>query len=274
MNRDDVYLLEGKGKLRFRFYQQRSSAPLIFIIPGLGSSAYSGSALYVAELLVDQGFHVLILPSPFNWNFTLAASRSGLPGLTQEDSEDLYSAMQLTLQHIKEHYGAQVGRTGLIGLSDGALYAAYISKIDAEQKQIGIHTYLLVNPPVDLLKAIEKIDQMAQLARKFGIEQTKRIEAYGLGVAAEAHEKAFDDPFNDPAYFADWDKRFRLTDTQIQYLIGKGLQSAIGDVIYVLELVQHEGALKTPISYTNRTERFYEAHSHSHNGLCEDISHS
>ena len=101
--RDNTYLLEGKGKLRFR--QQTGSAPLIFIIPGLGSPAASGSAPYLAEVLVDQGFHVLILPSPFNWNFALAASRSGLPGITQEDSEDLYSAMQLILQHIKIHHG-------------------------------------------------------------------------------------------------------------------------------------------------------------------------
>ena len=262
-NRDDLYLLEGMGTLRVRFYQQPRSAPLIFIIPGLGSSAYSGAARYIAELLVDEGFHVLILPSPFNWNFTLAASRSGFPGLIQEDSEDLYSAMQLTLNYIKEHYGAKVGRTGLIGLSNGALYAAYISQIDAEQKNIGIATYLLVNPPVDLLEGIEKIDQMAQLAKKFGTEKTKRIEAYGLGVAAEVLEKEFNDPFSDPEYFANWDKRFHLTDKQIQYLIGRELQSSIGDVIYVLELVHYIGVLRTPISYTNRNDRFNEAHSYS-----------
>ena len=104
------------------FYQQAGSAPLIFIIPGLGSPAAMGSTAYLAEVLVDQGFHVLILPSPFNWNFALAASRSGLPGITQEDSEDLYSAMHLILQDIKFHYGARVGGIGLIGLSDGALY--------------------------------------------------------------------------------------------------------------------------------------------------------
>jgi hypothetical protein len=36
----------------------------------------------------------------------------------------------------------------------------------------------------------------------------------------------------------------------------------VGDVIYVHELVRPEGVLKTPISYANRTERFYEAHSY------------
>jgi hypothetical protein len=159
---------DGLGKLRFRFYQQGGSAPLIFIIPGLGGPAASGSASYLAEVLGDEGFHVLILPSPFNWNFALAASPSGLPGLTEGDSRDLYVAMQIALEHVVEHHGARIGGTGLIGLSDGARYAPYISKLDAERQRIGIHTYLLVNPPVNLMQTIEKIDQMAQIGRKFG----------------------------------------------------------------------------------------------------------
>ena len=76
-------------------------------------------------------------------------------------------------------------------------------------------------------------------------------------MASEGH-----DPINDPAYFAGWDKRFRLSEEQMQYLIGSALQSPIGDVIYVHELVRPEGVLKTAISYGNRTERFYEAHSY------------
>jgi hypothetical protein len=269
--RDSVYLLDGLGKLRFRFYQQSGSAPLIFIIPGLGGSAASGSASYLAEVLVDEGLHVLILPSPFNWNFALAASRSGLPGLTEEDSRDLYAAMQIALEHVVEHHGARIGGTGLIGLSDGARYAPYISKLDAERQRIGIHTYLLVNPPVNLMQTIEKIDQMAQIGRKFGRGQRRRIEAYAVGVVEQASAGISDDhdPFNNPDYFSDWDKRFRLTREQMRYLIGKELQSAIGDLIYVAELMHPAGVLKTPVSCLRRTERFYEAHSH---GLADYVT--
>ena len=105
---------------------------------------------------------------------------------------------------------------------------------------------------------------MAELGRTFPTQERKRIEAYGVGVVAQAVEMApgVHDPFNDAAYFADWDKRFRLSDEQMQYLIGSALQSPIGDVIYVHELVRPEGVLKTAISYGNRTERFYEAHSY------------
>jgi hypothetical protein len=105
---------------------------------------------------------------------------------------------------------------------------------------------------------------MAKLGRRFETQQRKRIEAYGVGVVAQASEMASGahDPFSDPEYFVGWDKRFCLSDEQMQYLIGSVLQSPIGDVIYVRELVRPEGVLKTPISYANRTERFYEAHSY------------
>ncbi len=84
------------------------------------------------------------------------------------------------------------------------LHAAYISKFDAEQKKIGIHTYLLLNPPVDLLQAIEKIDRLAQLGKKLGPKQSKCIHAYGAGVAGEAFENAFDDPLERLSLFRGW----------------------------------------------------------------------
>jgi predicted alpha/beta-fold hydrolase len=262
-HRNDIYLLEGKGRLRILFYQRDTRAPLIFIIPGLGASAYSGSARYVADLLADEGFQVMILPSPFNWNFALAASRSGVPGLTQEDSEDLYSAMQLALAYVKQRYGAQIGRLGVLGLSDGALDAAYIAKLDGTRRKLNIATYLLVNPPVDLLEAMRKIDRMAELAKNFSAEERRRIEAYALGVVTESLHGKEGDPWNDQDYFSHWDRRFRLTDGEIQYLIGKDLESSVGDVIYVRGLMHPSGLLKTSISDAHRNARFNEAHSYN-----------
>ncbi len=256
-NRNDIYLLEGKGSIRYRFYQQKELAPLIFIIPGLAGSAYTGSAIFVAEWLASHGFQVLILPSPFNWNFTLAASTSGYPGYKREDSQDLYEVMRLILDDVKNQYHAQIGKIGVLGLSDGALYTAYLSKIDSKKKQIGADIFLLVNPPVDLLEAAQKIDHMADIGKDYEAGQKAYLDAYAVGVAAEAQKKNIDDP----AYFADWDKRLRLNDKQIQYLIGKEMRNAVGDAIYVIDLANDAAILKSPISWGYRTARLDEARS-------------
>lgn len=265
--RDNVYLLEGMGKLRYRFYHQKGPAPLVFIIPGIGSSAYAGTARYLAEFLAGHGFHVLILPSPFNWNFTLAASRSGFPGLSREDAGDLYHVMQLTLNAVKERWRAEIGKIGLLGLSAGARDAGFIGKLDAAQKKIGIDACLLINPPVDLLKAARRIDAMADIGKHYGIRQRNYLEAYALGVLAGALQK---DP-DDPDYYLDWDSRTRLTDRQFAYLIGNELQKSVGDAIYASSLASNSGILKTPVSWGHRSARLKEARSYTIMSYVETI---
>jgi hypothetical protein len=254
--RNDIALLEGKGRLRVRFQPQESQwAPLIFLIPGFGGSAYTGSARYVAQLLVDRGFHVVTLPSPFNWNFALAASRSGFPGLTEQDSEDLYAAMQAALRHIRGHYRIGIGRIGLIGFSHGALHAGYLSRLDAERKKIGFDTILLVNPPVNLVEAMNKIDRLADLDQRFSPGTRANIEAYAFGVGKAALDRNIDDP----GYFANWDRRLRLGEEPIRYLIGMALRVPVGNMLYAVELLKHPGILKTPVSWSYRSARFEEA---------------
>ncbi len=257
--RDHVHLLEGKGKLRYRFYQQNNPAPLLFIIPGLGSSAYTGYARYFAELLAGQGFHVLILPSPFNWNFTLAASRSGFPGVIQQDAQDLYAAMRIALATVKKEWRANVETIGMVGLSDGARHAAFISRIDTARKQIGIDRYLLINPPFDLLYAIRQIDAMAGLGEKFTVEQRSNLETYASGTVQEALQN----PPGESEYFADWDSRMQLTDVQLAYLIGSELQNKVGEALYTSSLVFDPDLLNTPISWGYRTGRLEEARAYT-----------
>ncbi len=257
-HRNDIYLLEGMGTLRYRFYQQNGPAPLVFIIPGLASSAYSGSARFLAELIADNGFHAIILPSPFNWNFTLAASVSAYPGNTQEDTQDLYSVMQLVLNDVRSRCSAKIGKIGVLGLSDGALYSAYLSKMDSEKKRIGIDTYLLINPPVDLFDAAGKIDQMADAGKDYETEQKNYLEAYAIGVQAEALKNNIDDA----NYFADWNKRFRVNDKQSKYLIGKSVHAFIGDTLYVADLANNGAILTPPINWWHRNNRLEEARSY------------
>lgn len=257
-HRNDIYLLEGMGTLRYSFYRQNGPAPLIFIIPGLAGSAYSGSARFLAEWLAGNGFHVVILPSPFNWNFTLAATASGYPGYTQEDTQDLYSVMQLVLNDVQTRCYAQIGKIGMLGLSDGALYTAYLSKLDSEKKQIGIDAYLLVNPPVDLFETARKIDKMADTGKAYGTDQKRYLEAYAFGVITEA----LGNDIGAPDYFADWSKRLQLKDKQSEYLIGKNLHDSIGDAIYVIDLANDAAILTPPINWWHRNNRLEEARSY------------
>lgn len=169
----------------------------------------------------------------------------------------MYRAMQAALRHVIEQRHVSVSGIGLMGFSEGALCAAYVDKLDAEQGDIGFATTLLVNPPVDPLVAIRKIDAMAQIGRTLSAEERSHVQAFAFGTGVNALKQDYDDPH----YFDDWDKRLRMTNAQIKYLIGASLFSSVGDTMYVIELAQQPGVLTTPISNGFRTARLEEARS-------------
>jgi hypothetical protein len=257
--RNDVHLLEGKGKLRVRYSPHPGPAPLIFVLPGFGGSAYSGTARYIAQLLTDHGFQVLSMPSPFHWNFTLAASRSALPGLTERDAEDMYGAMQAALNTVRERFHPEITHVGVIGLSHGALTAAFLSKLDSERKEIGFEITLLINPPIDLGETIRTIDRLADLKRRYTEKEKSNIQAYAIGTASAALSQDIDDP----GYFAHWDRRLKLDDEKIRYLIGWVLRQPVGSSLYVSALVHPTiGILQAPITWGYRSARMEEARSY------------
>jgi ABC-type phosphate transport system auxiliary subunit len=132
---------------------------VIFTIPGLGGSPYTKASHFLGEKLYEQGYHVILLPSPFSWHFALGASRDGIVGITQKDSEDLYSAMLHIKELVTKKYSMQIQSVGVLGYSLGALHSAFIEKIDQEEKLLNIKTVLAINPPVDLVFGLNRLDE-------------------------------------------------------------------------------------------------------------------
>ncbi len=236
--RNDLPTLEGRGHLSVALYRQSHPAPLLFILAGIGSNAYFGLGTYVAELFHQQGFHVVIVPSPMSWNFALAASRSGAPGFAPDDAHDLYDAMQRTLTVLKTSYQVEPTRIALMGASLGALEGAHLSVVDADEQKIGIDTYLLVNPPLDLNYAIKTVDEWNALSAKFGRDGSRRLVGRALSIIdAFATEDR-----TDPAVFERFAKELAtFTTEEIQFLLAKALQLSLPELVYVTQVVHDPG---------------------------------
>jgi len=232
--------LEGRGALNVALYRQKSRAPLMFIVPGTGSSPFFGLATYLAKLFYQQGAHVVILPSPMSWNFALAASRSGVPGYTPADARDLYDAMQRVLVVLRDRYDLKVTRINLVGLSLGALEGAYVSCIDADEDRIGIARYLLVNPPLDMSSALKKLDQWDARQEKFGPEKSRELQSRAMGIMEDFARQRRDDP----AAFRDLARRLAaLSQEELQFLIAAYLQSALPELVTITQAIHDQGVL-------------------------------
>jgi len=232
--RNGLPTLEGRGNVSVAFYPQSHPAPLLFILPGIGSNAYSGLGTYFAGLFHEQDFQIVVLPSPMSWGFGLAASRSGAPGFAPDDARDLYDAMQRTLAVLETCYRVEPTRIAFMGASLGALEGAYLSIIDANERKIGIDTYLLVNPPLDLTYALTKVDEWNGLSAKFGRTASLELVDRALGIV-----DAFStEDRSDPAVFTRFAAEFsKFTTEEIQFLLAKALQLSLPELVYVAQVI-------------------------------------
>lgn len=235
--------LEGRGNLSLALYRQSHPAPLLFILSGVGSNPYFGLATYFTRLFLQEGFHVVILPSPMTWNFALAASRSGAPGHAPEDARDLYVAMQKTLSLLRVRYDVKITGINFLGASLGALEGAYLSIIDGDERKIGIETYLLVNPPLDLSYALRKVDAWDALQDKLGRSKSRMILAKAIGIVDSFSR----DRRDDPAVFDRLAKAFgSFTTEEIQFLIAEDLQALLPELVYVTQVMHDQDILTAP----------------------------
>jgi len=233
-NRNRLPGLEGRGTVSVTVYRQHQPAPLVFILAGIGSNAYFGLANYLAHTFVQEGFHVVILPSPMNWDFALAASRTGAPGYTPDDARDLYATMQRCLAVLVAQHHLEVTRIGFIGASLGALEGAYVSVIDGEERRIGIDTYLLLNPPLDLVYAIKTVDAWTALRARFGPDRSERLIAKGLAIVESFAREDRDDP----AVFDRVVKKFgSFTREELQFLVATALQAALPELASITRTI-------------------------------------
>jgi len=236
-NRNELPALEGRGQVSVALYRQNRPAPLLFILSGIGSNPYFGVATYLARLFYQEGFHIVILPSPMSWNFALSASRSGAPGHAPADARDLYEAMQKSLPVLRDRYNVKITGINFLGVSLGALEGAYLSVIDGEERKIGIEKYLLVNPPLDLSYALKKVDEWHALKNKFGSDKSKDIVAKAVGIV----ESFSEDRRDDPAVFDRLAKKFAgFTTEELQFLIAENLQTLLPELAYVTQVIHDQ----------------------------------
>ena len=152
-----VFWFEGEG-LRFGLVRQDRPAPLVFLIAGTGASFDSDTNRLLARALHRAGMHVLGLPSPTHPNFIVNASATGVPGRMEDDARDLYRAMRLAYDRIKDRI--EVTDFRLTGYSLGATNAAWVARHDEGEQAFRFRKVLLLNPSVSLFNSVQILDGM------------------------------------------------------------------------------------------------------------------
>lgn len=243
--------IDSTGKsLKFNCWMQRDNAPLVFVMPGLGSHRLSLTALAVAEHLYANGFSVVTISSVFHPEFMSHASTAALPAYAPIDSKDLIVALSVINNDLENRHPGRIGKRAIIGLSMGGFQALQMAAREKSQSRdlLVADRYVAINSPVDLkigagfLDAFYKAPlQWPQQERDDRINETISKAIMLLAPSSRAKTS--------PVTFGS---------NESKYLIGLNFRSILRDAIFSSQSRHNLGQIQAPLSSWNRNSAYDE----------------
>jgi len=155
-----VLIPETGRRLKFTFWLQPGTAPVVFIVPGLGSHRLAEQALALAELACQNGYSAVCVSSPFNFEFMEHASTAELPGYMPVDVHDLHVALTQIARRLEALHPGRLGPRILMGCSMGAFASLFVAATASADPTplVTFDRYVAIDPPVRLLYGLTRLD--------------------------------------------------------------------------------------------------------------------
>ncbi len=247
-------------KLKFTFWLQPGNAPVVYLVPGLGSHRLAQSSLALAELVYSNGFSAVCVSSAFNSEFMEHAATAAMPAYLPVDGHDVHVALTEIDRRLRVLYPDRLGGKALMGYSMGALHSLYVAANEPtnQSRLIKFDRCVAINSPVRLLHGISKLDEFYRAPLEWpGVERTDKIENTFLKVAALS--KSTLAPQTALPFSA----------IESKFLIGLTFRFILQDVIFSSQRRNNQGVLQHPISNLRRTPVYQEIRQFSYQDYFE-----
>ncbi len=151
-----------RRKLKFTYWLQPGKAPVVYIVPGLGSHRLAQTSLALAELVYKNGFSAVCVSSAFNSEFMEHASTAAMPAYLPVDGHDLHVALTEIDGLLKARYPDRLGSKALMGYSMGALHSLYVAATEPTNQLplTKFDRYVAINTPVRLAHGMAELDEL------------------------------------------------------------------------------------------------------------------
>ena len=247
-------------KLKFTFWLQPGQAPVVYIVPGLGSHRLAETALALAELVYERGFSAVCISNPYNFEFMEHASSVAMPGYTPIDANDLHSALTGIDRRLRGLYPNRLGSSALLGYSMGAFQSLFIAATESTNRAplIRFDRYVAINTPVRMMHGVGKLDEFYQAPVAWPpAQRTAHIENAFLKVAAVSRSSLTP---NTSLPFDAVESRF---------LIGLMFRFTLRDIIFSSQQRYNQGILNHPLNGWRRGPVFEEILRYSYEDYFE-----
>jgi ABC-type transporter lipoprotein component MlaA len=267
-SRERRVLIAATGeKLRYSLWLQPAPAPLVYLLPGIGSHRRSGTTVAIAELAYARGWSVVALSSAFQPEVQLTALRSPYPGYSPHDAADLGAALTAIQADLTAWRPGRITRASLLGLSLGAVHALHIASqcaLDdasppASPATLRFERIVAVNPPVDFLRASRRFDDFFDAPLRWpAAERDQRVLEIGKKALA-----LLDGEITDP--------RLPFDRIESEFLIGLNARDAIHNAMVAIRRRTGRGLLLEPVIDPQRGPLLEAVNHASFSGYVEHL---
>jgi len=250
-------------KLKFTFWLQPGKAPVVYIVPGLGSHRLAENSLALAELIYKNGFSVVNVSSPFNSEFMENASTTALPAYLPADGHDLHVALTEIDRRLNVLYPNRLGDRALMGYSMGAFDSLYIAATEPTNQLplIKFDRIVAINTPVRMAYGISKLDEFYRAPLSWPeTNRTDNIENTFLKVAVLS--KLTLTPRSSLPFSA----------IESKFLIGMTFRFMLRDIIYSSQRRNNQGVLHHAIHNYRREPVYQEILQYSYQDYFEKFA--
>lgn len=236
-------------RLKFTFWLQPGKAPVVYIIPGLGSHRLAASELALAELVYQNGFSAVCVSSTFNFEFMEHAATADVPAYMPVDVHDLHVALTEIDHRLEKLYPARLGSRAVMGYSMGAFESLFMAATESTNQAplIKFDRYVAINSPVRLLYGISKLDEYFQAPLAWpAAERATNIENTFLKVAALSKSSLTPET------------SLPFSGIESKFLIGMTFRFILRDAIFSSQQRNNQGVLAHPIRKWRRAPVYHE----------------
>ncbi len=174
-------------QLPYSLWLQDEPAPLLFIVPGIGSHRSETSALKLAESAFERGYSAVTISSPFNPEFIDFGLSSLYAGHTPNDAADVYRALGEIRADLELRHPGRVTSSSLMGYSLGGIVALFVSQLERNTGEPGalhFERVVAINPAVNLRYAVGRFDEYFETPLAWPQDQRR---ARAIEVAKKAY---------------------------------------------------------------------------------------
>ena len=271
-------LVPGSGKeLPFSYRLQPGQAPIVFLVPGVGTHRLGSSALALAEMVYARGFSVVIVSSALCFEFMERAASVSVPGHAPVDARDLHGALDAVARELEAEEPGRMGARVFMGYSLGAFHGFYMAAADADPASplVRFDRYVLLDPPVRLVQGLERLDAFYNAPLAYPPEEraahVKRILRKALYVAKEELAKADGTPSYSRLEATGFGggnlapaSKLPFTNLEAKYLIGLAFRRTLQSLIWVSQTREDLGILRTRRSSLERWAAYEEISDYSY----------